>query len=124
MNNNKVDYRFSEFSQKINQSYDEIVQYAKDAKSKHVESSFIKENVNKMLNELKEAYFDNVDYQLEKIEHDKKLFSENYQPRNPYDNPLVELLKRQDFKANLDSISKTNFDNYIDELGFNKLSRL
>ncbi|EGF35284.1 hypothetical protein AAULH_12281 [Lactobacillus helveticus MTCC 5463] len=32
------------------------------------------------------------------------------------------MLKRQDFKANLDSISKTNFDNYIDELDFNKLS--
>ncbi|NHL84128.1 hypothetical protein [Lactobacillus helveticus] len=122
MNNNKVDYRFSEFSQKINQSYDEIVQYAKDAKSKHVESGFIKENVDKMLNELKEAYFDNIDYQLEKIEHDKKLFSENYQPKNPYDNPLVELLKRQDFKANLESLSQTNFDSYLDKLDFNKLS--
>ena len=122
MNNNKVDYRFSEFSQKMSQSYDDIIQYAKDAKSKHVESSFIKENVNKMFNELKEAYFDNVDFQLEKIEQDKKLFSENYQPKNPYDNPLVELLKRQDFKANLESISKTNFDNYIDKLDFNKLS--
>lgn len=122
MNNNKVDYRFSEFSQKMSQSYDDIIQYAKDAKSKHIELSFIKENVNKMFNELKEAYFDNVDFQLEKIEQDKKLFSENYQPKNPYDNPLVELLKRQDFKANLESISKTNFDKYIDNLDFNKLS--
>lgn len=122
MNDNKVDYRFSDFSQKINQSYDDIVQYAKDAKSKHVESGFIKENVNKMLNELKEAYFDNIDYQLEKIDHDKKLFSENYQPKNPYDNPLVELLKRQDFKANLESLSQTNFDSYLDKLDLTKLS--
>lgn len=122
VNSTKTDYRYSDASKQTYQDYKAIIDYIKNAKQKHVEDDYIKNQVEAKVKSLRKTYFDGINKELSQIKQNKKAFSENFEVKNPYDNPLTELLKRQDFNANLNAFSDAQLTSYVDGLNLDDLS--
>lgn len=117
-----VDYRNADFSKKALNDYQEIINYVQNARKNHVEPQYIEKQVSEKVKALQAEYMTGVKKQLETVKANKATFAENFKPKNPYENPFVEMLKRQDFNANLDALSDNGLSAYIKELDLSKLS--